>query len=90
MSITLSDEARKQALASIRRYFEEELEQEIGDLKAQMLLDFFLKEIAPSIYNGAVSDAQIFIRDRTADLTDVAFKQEFAYWPATNSVRRKR
>ena len=31
--VTISDEARKQAVASIKRYFEEELEQEIGELK---------------------------------------------------------
>jgi uncharacterized protein (DUF2164 family) len=90
MSITLPDEARKQALASIRRYFDEELEQDIGDLKAQMVLDFILKEIAPSIYNNAIGDAQAFIRDRTADLADVAFKPEFSYWPAEKTVRRKR
>ena len=38
MVITLSDEATKQSIASIRRYFEEELEQDIGDLKAGNVL----------------------------------------------------
>lgn len=88
MTIELSDDARKQAIASIRRYFADVLEQDIGDLKAQLLLEFFLKEIAPSVYNGAVADAQAFLRDRLADLEGACFAPEFAYWPKS-SVRRK-
>jgi uncharacterized protein (DUF2164 family) len=89
MNVTLPDETSKQAIASIRRYFDEVLEQDIGDLKAQLLLEFVLKEIGPSIYNAAIADAQTYIRDRVSDLEDVAHKTEFAYWPVA-SVRRKR
>jgi uncharacterized protein (DUF2164 family) len=88
MSISLSDDARKQSVASIRRYFNEELDQDIGDLKAGMMLDFFLKEIGPSVHNAAIADAQAFLRDRLADLEGALTAQEFAYWPS--SVRRAR
>jgi len=40
-AITIPEEARRQAIASIRRHAEENLEQEIGDLKAALLLDYF-------------------------------------------------
>ena len=33
MNISLSDETTKQSVASIRRYFKDELDQDIGDLK---------------------------------------------------------
>ena len=89
MIITLTDDARKHATASIRRYFDEELDQDVGDLKAGLLLDFFLKEIAPTVYNGAIADAQTFVRDRLADLEGVCSAHEFAYWPSS-SVRRAR
>lgn len=89
MSIDLSPDVRKQAQASLRRYFTEELDQEIGDLKAQALLDFFLKEIAPSVYNHAIGEAQAFLRDRVADLEGTCFEAEFAYWPKSASVRRR-
>ena len=88
MTITLSDDATKQSIASIRRYFSEVLELDIGDLKAQLLLQFMLKEIGPTIYNGAISDAQTYLRDRLADLESVCFVPEFGYWPSS-SVRRK-
>jgi uncharacterized protein (DUF2164 family) len=87
MKISLPDTARKQSIASIRRYFADELEQDIGDLKAASLLEFFVKEIAPTVYNGAIGDAQAFMRDRIADLEGVCSVPEFAYWPSA-SVRR--
>ncbi len=34
MKIELADESKKRAIASLRRYFAAELDQEIGDLKA--------------------------------------------------------
>ena len=87
MPIVLSETARKQSIASIKRYFIEELEQDIGDLKAGLLLEFILKEIGPSIYNAAIGDAQTYLRDRIADLEGVCSVPEFAYWPSS-SVRR--
>jgi uncharacterized protein (DUF2164 family) len=87
MPITLSDETSDRAVASLKRYFNEELETELGDLKARLLLDFLLKEIAPSIYNAAVADAQTYLRDRLADLEGACFEPEFGYWP--RSVNRR-
>jgi uncharacterized protein (DUF2164 family) len=88
MAITLAPDARKQALASVRRYFAEEWDQDIGDLKAGLLLDFVLAEIGPSIYNQAIGDAQVYFRDRAADLEGACYEKEFAYWPpASRRVR---
>ncbi len=87
MTIALSDDARKQAVASIKRYLADELDQDVGELKAGLLLEFILKEIAPSVYNGAIADAQTYLRDRVADLEGACSVPEFAYWPKA-SVRR--
>jgi uncharacterized protein (DUF2164 family) len=81
MAITLAPEEQKRALASMRRYFAEDWEQEIGDLKARLLLDYFLREIAPSVYNRAIGDAQAYLRDRVADLEGACYEKEFGYWP---------
>ncbi len=37
MNITLSDEATKQSIPSIRRCFADDLDQDIGDLKATLV-----------------------------------------------------
>jgi uncharacterized protein (DUF2164 family) len=87
MAIELSADAIKLSVASIRRYFTEELDQEIGELKAKLLLEFFLKEIGPAVYNTAITDAQGFLRDRVADLDGACAEPEFAYWPKSSKAR---
>ena len=89
MTIELSADAEKQALASVRRFFDEELEVEIGDVQARQLLKFFLQEIAPTAYNAGVAAAETYLRDRVADVEGVCSVPEFAYWPKGSSVRRK-
>ena len=88
MPITLSDEIADRAIASIRRYVAEELDQEIGDLKARLMLEFFIKEIGGSVYNAAIADAQTYFRDRVADLEGACFAPEFAYWPKSTGRRK--
>jgi len=80
MTVALSAEARKQALSSIRRYCAENLEMEPGDLQAASLLDFFLKELAPAVYNTAIADAQAYLRDRLADLEGTCYEPEFVIY----------
>ena len=80
MPIAITAEARKQLLASIKRYVFENLDQDIGDLKAGSLLDYVLKEVGPTVYNTAIGDAQAYFQARTIDLEGVCYEREFTYW----------
>ncbi len=80
MAIRLHKETEQRLLESIKRYFLEQLEQDVGDLKATLLLDYFVKEIGPSIYNQAIADAQAQLRDKLADLDATCYQPEFGYW----------
>ncbi len=80
LAISLTKEAKKQAIQSIKKYIAENFEEEIGDLKADLLLDFFLKEIGPTIYNHAISDAQAYLQDKVVDLDGSCYETEFGYW----------
>jgi uncharacterized protein (DUF2164 family) len=80
MALSLPDDARKQALKSIKRYFDEKLDGEVGDLQAMLLLDFFLEELAPTVYNQAIMDAQAFFQGRITDLEASCYEHEFGYW----------
>jgi uncharacterized protein (DUF2164 family) len=88
MAITLAPDARKQAVASIKQYAEKNLDQDVGDLQAALLLDYFLKELAPSIYNQAIQDAQHYFQERASDLEGVCFEREFGYWADKRSARQ--
>lgn len=80
MTIELSKEAHKQAVASIERYFEANMEEKIGNIAASGLLGFFLEEIGPAIYNQAVADAQERLQQRVAELDIEVHQDEFQYW----------
>ena len=80
MAIELSKDVEQALIASIKRYFEEHMDEEVGDLKASMLLDFCLREVGPSIYNQAIADAQTYMQDRVSDLDGACYKPEFGYW----------
>ena len=79
-AIVFSADAKKRAVASIRRYFAETLDEEIGELKATLVLDYFLTELGPSIYNQAIGDARHFFEERTADLAAICYHAEFPFW----------
>ena len=68
MAIVLPDDTRKEIIQAIKHYFMKERDEEIGDLSAGFFLDFFLKEIGPSIYNRAIRDAQAHLQRVVADL----------------------
>ena len=74
-------------VASIRRYFDENLELEIGDLKAELFLEYVLAEHGPTIYNQAIADARAFFEERAADLDALSYHAEFSYWDATKRFK---
>lgn len=85
-TLKLTDDARKLAIASIRRFVKEELGLDAGDLKASLALDFVLAELGPTVYNMGVADAKAFVADRVDDLAALSL-DEFPYWPAPSRRR---
>jgi uncharacterized protein (DUF2164 family) len=90
MKIEISEQARTDAIASIQRYFEENLPEPIGNMPAGLLLDFFMQEVGPLIYNRAVADAQARMALRVSDLSGELYADEFQYWPREDARRRNR
>ncbi len=88
MTIELSKEDRAQAIASIERYFRENMEEKIGNVAAGALLGFMLEEIGPSIYNKAVTDVQERLQQRIADLDFEVNEDEFTYWRKYDKARK--
>lgn len=80
MPIELPREARQSAVQSIERYFEQELGERIGNIQAGALLNFFLQEIGPSVYNQAVRDAQERLLARVQEVDIDCHEDEFRYW----------
>lgn len=88
--IELPKQVRAQAIASLQRYFEENLPEPIGELPAGLLLKFFLEEIGPAVYNQAVADAQARMQQRVTDLSGELYADEFQYWSRADAKRKNR
>jgi uncharacterized protein (DUF2164 family) len=80
MSIKLNGDTEKYLLDSIKRFVDSQLDTSIGDLKASLVLDFFLREIGPSVYTQAIADAQTYVQEKVADLGGARYQAEFDYW----------
>jgi uncharacterized protein (DUF2164 family) len=90
VSIELTAEERAQATASIERYFNDKLEQRLGNIAAGALLGFFLEEIGPAVYNKAVADAQERLQARVLELDIEVHEEAFGYWPRQAKAGRAR
>lgn len=86
MALELTKQETDEAIQSLKKYFASEMDQELTDLRAKLLLDFILKEFWPYAYNRGVADAEQFLRARLEDLPATCYEPPLPYWPA----RRKK
>ncbi|MFB1082946.1 DUF2164 domain-containing protein [Jeotgalibacillus sp. JSM ZJ347] len=68
---SLSTEVKHEMTNQIQTYFLHEHDEEVGQLKATLILDFFLKELAPAVYNQGIVDAHQFLEDKLEDLFSI-------------------
>lgn len=80
MAIELPKATRDEAIASIQRYFDANMDERIGNIAAGGLLGFFLEEIGPAVYNQAVADVQERLQARVAELDIEVHEDAFTYW----------
>lgn len=80
MPIALSKQETEEIIPSIQRYYREEMEEEISEMRARFLLEYFLAEIAPFAYNKGVKNAEAHLRRSVEDLPSVCFEDGLTYW----------
>ncbi len=90
MAIELTREAKNEAVVSIERYFRENMEERIGNIAAGALLNYFLEEIGPLVYNRAVADVQERLQMRISELDIEIHEDEFGWWPKHDRATRRR
>jgi len=69
--INLSKERKAAMIAEIRHYFLKERDEELGDLAAEMVLDFITEKLAPDFYNQGVDNAYRYMKEATEDMLGV-------------------
>jgi len=68
MRIQLSDDRRARVLTAVKRHFDSEFDDPVSDFRANGLLDLFLRELGPAVYNQGVRDACGYVQDKLADI----------------------
>jgi uncharacterized protein (DUF2164 family) len=89
MAIELDKDVRDRAIASLQRYFTENMDEPIGNVQAGALLHFFVEDIAPAIYNLAIADAQERLHARVAELDIECHEEPFEYWKKQQPGRKR-
>ncbi len=74
--IKFSKEQKERLVNKIKLYFNDELDQTIGQFDAEFLLDFFTEEVSAHYYNQGLTDAQAILDSRLQDITDAIFDLE--------------
>lgn len=66
--INISKENKEEMRNHIINYFSRERDEDLGELASRLLLDFFIEELAPYVYNQGIEDAYMCIKDKVEDL----------------------
>ncbi len=67
----ISKEKRTEMIALVKAYFLKDRGEEVGDLGASFILDFFIDKIAPEFYNQGVIDSHKYVAERLEDLLGI-------------------
>lgn len=68
MRIRLTDKRRAALIETVQVFFAERFDDDLGELKAELILDFFVERLGPPVYNQAIHDAHGFMQDKLVDL----------------------
>ena len=69
--IALTKEKRDYMISEIKTYFLNERDEDLGDLAAGLILDFFIEKIATEFYNQGVYDSYNYMNDKIEDLLGI-------------------
>jgi uncharacterized protein (DUF2164 family) len=76
MRVRLSDDRKAALVRLLREYFEEHFDDPISDFRAEGLIDFFVKELGPPVYNQGVRDACAYMQAKLTDVEGEVYEPE--------------
>ena len=78
MRIRLSDDRRAGLLRLLKEHFSDEFDEPLSDFRAEGLLDFFVRELGPPVYNQGVHDACAAMQEKLGDLEGEVYEADRA------------
>lgn len=68
--IRLTKDQQEMMVADIQRFFYNHRDEDISEFEAERVLDFIKENIAPYIYNAAVSDAKYVVERQFSSMEE--------------------
>ena len=75
-AIEFSKDQKITLVDQIQKYFDKELDQEIGEFDAEFLLDFFSDKVGGYYYNQGLNDARAILDDKLETITESFYELE--------------
>jgi uncharacterized protein (DUF2164 family) len=66
----LPKEQKMELIRRLQAYFAEERSETIGELAAEQLVDFMIREIGPYVHNKAIEDVRVLMMQKASQLED--------------------
>ena len=76
--INFTETEKSEITSKVKKYFQDELDQEIGSFEAEFLVDFFAAEVGAYFYNRGIYDAQALVSRKVDELSDAIYELERA------------
>jgi len=76
MRIKLASERRGLLVEAVKRHFLAEFDETLSDFRAEALVDFFLRQLGPPVYNQGVRDAVGYIQEKLGDIEGEIYESE--------------
>lgn len=67
----VSRDDKERMKEQIKKFFYEERDEEIGDLASELVLDFFIENLAKDFYNIGVNDAKSYFEERIENVLEI-------------------
>lgn len=67
-TIKLNKDKKDKMISSIKKYFYNERNEDLGDLAAALILDFVIEELSQEFYNQGIYDAYKCLSDKMEDV----------------------
>lgn len=74
--IKFSPQEKDAMVAKLQRYFEDELDHEIGQFDAEFFVDFIGKEMCAYFYNQGLNDARAIVAAKVESIDDEIYAIE--------------
>ena len=76
MRIRLAPERYAALLRALKDHFTAEFDDDLSDFRARGLVDFFVRELGPPVYNQGVRDACGFLHEKLGDIEGEIYERE--------------